>query len=389
MKLNKRTLAIAVTSVASLASVQADEHPVNTALSSTTLYGFVDTAAIWNFGSNSDVLTRFDNTKSDRQDGFNLNAVKLALEKPLDEGTWSAGYKSELWFGPDANGLPGKLGGGDLALKQAYVALRVPVGNGLDFKVGQFDTIVGYETSDSYSNPNFSRSLGFALEPLGHQGVLTTYQFTEIFGASAGVANTWNGPGVNAKVGTQSVKTYMAGVVVKAPESTGWLQGSSLYSGVIDGGVDGKDNDIFTLYVGGTLATPLKGFTLGAGYDYISYKGTGTTVGGNAPLPANGGDHKAFANATSLYASYQLTEQIKLNGRAEYATSSNGVFGTTPNSAENNEEILAYTFTVDYALWANVITRAELRWDHACRGTIGGSGEKNDLSLALNVIYKF
>lgn len=376
MKLNKRTLAIAVTSVAGLASVHADEHPVNTALSSTTLYGFVDTAAIWNFGSNSDVLTRFNNTGVDRQDGFNLNAVKLALEKPLDEGTWSAGYKTELWFGPDSVGMPGRLGDGDLAIKQAYVSLRAPVGNGLDFKIGQFDPIIGYETADSYTNPNFSRSLGFALEPLGHQGVLTSYQFSEIFGVSAGVANTWNGPGVNSKVGTQSIKTYMAGIVVKAPESTGWLQGSSLYAGIVDGGVDGKDNDITSLYVGGTISTPLKGFSLGAGYDYLSYNYTGS-------------ESHQFANATSLYASYQLTEQIKLNGRAEYATSSGGLFGTTPGGYEDNEQILAYTFTVDYALWANVITRAELRWDHASRGTIGGSGEKNDLSLALNVIYKF
>lgn len=388
MKLNKSTLAIAVTSVASLASVQADEHPVNTALSSTTLYGYVDTAAIWNFGSNNDQLTRFNNTGMDRQDGFNLNAVKVALEKPLDEGTWSAGYKSEIWFGADANGLPGKLGGGDLALKQAYVSLRVPVGNGLDFKIGQFDPIIGYETSDSYSNPNFSRGLGFTLEPFGHQGVLSTYQFSEILGASVGVANTWNGPAVNSKVATQSIKTYMAGLVVKAPESTGWLQGSSLYSGVVDGGVDGKDNDIFNAYVGGTLATPIKALTLGAAYDYVSYNNNGGL--GNVPNPPHGGSRKAFGNVTSLYASYQLTEQIKLNGRAEYATSSNGIFNTTvPAGAENNEEVFAYTLTIDYALWANVVTRAEVRWDHAGRGTIGNSGEKNDLSLALNVIYKF
>ena len=57
----------------------------------------------------------------------------------------------------------------------------------------------------------------------------------------------------------------------------------------------------------------------------------------------------------------------------------------------NDERVFALTSTLDYALFANVVTRAEARWDTA----IGGSnlrpfdGEKNDVSLTLNVIYKF
>ena len=49
MKFNKWTIALAATGVVSLAGIaQAEEsHPVNTALSSTTLSGFVDTSAIW------------------------------------------------------------------------------------------------------------------------------------------------------------------------------------------------------------------------------------------------------------------------------------------------------------------------------------------------------
>ena len=94
MKLNKWTWALAATGAVSLGSVVlADEHPVNTMLSSTTLYGYVDTSAIWNFGRGTAVAPRFLNTGMDRQDGFNLNAAKIGIEKPLDEGTWAAGYK--------------------------------------------------------------------------------------------------------------------------------------------------------------------------------------------------------------------------------------------------------------------------------------------------------
>ena len=84
MKFNKWTIALAATGVVSLAGIaQAEEsHPVNTALSSTTLSGFVDTSAIWDLGSGDRVANRFANTGSDRLDGFNLNYVKLQLEKP-------------------------------------------------------------------------------------------------------------------------------------------------------------------------------------------------------------------------------------------------------------------------------------------------------------------
>ncbi len=52
---------------------------------------------------------------------------------------------------------------------------------------------------------------------------------------------------------------------------------------------------------------------------------------------------------------------------------------------------------MQYALWDNVTSRLELRWDHAADGTtpFGGStytgiaDKKNEVMLAANVIYKF
>jgi len=369
--MNKWTVALAATGVIGLASaVLAEEsHPVNTLLPATTLSGYVDTSAIWNLGNGNAQANRFVNTGADRQDGFNLNVVKLQLEKALDEGTWSAGYKAELWAGPDAVGLPGSAGiGSNLAIKQAYVALRAPVGNGIDIKIGQFDPIIGYEVADSYANPNFSRSFGFAYEPLGHTGVLASYQFSEVFGVAAGVANTYAGA-INAKVATESRKTFMSGITIKAPESLGFLAGSSLYAGVIDGGND-VVKDTINLYAGASIATPIKALSLGLAYDYV------------ANLTANG----TYANAYAVYASYQVTEKLKANLRGEYANNSGGLL-----YGANDEKITGLTATIDYALWANVVTRAEFRWDHIAGGSVAGpfNGQKNDLSAAVNVIYKF
>src|SRR6266566_7933420 len=139
MKFNKWTLALAAGGVVSLGSIaQADEKPMNqvlTAVSSTTLSGYVDTSAIWKFGTgNANLPGRaFDGVG--KLDGFNLNVVELQLEKPLSEDQWAAGYRVQLLLGPDANGYnTSPFGGGtsashDFSLKDAYVALRVPAGN--------------------------------------------------------------------------------------------------------------------------------------------------------------------------------------------------------------------------------------------------------------------
>jgi hypothetical protein len=394
MKFNKWTVALAATGVVSLASaVQADEsHPVNTALSSTTLSGYVDTSAIWNLGSGSQVANRFANTGADRQDGFNVNTIKLQLEKPIDEGTWSAGYKVETMFGPDANVMPGALASG-VAIKQGYVALRAPIGNGIDFKVGQFDPIVGYEVTDSYANPNFSRSLGFNnLEPFGHTGILASYQVNDIIGVSGGVANGDSGFGLNGGSLTasgfasgqsgssfrgllaESSKVYMGSVVVKAPESAGWLSGSSLYVGAVTGDANGSKNDPTLLYVGVSLATPIKELTLGASADLL-FNGGGTGALGNS-----------YANAYAFYTGYQITEKLKANNRFEYASSGYGAF--LPGRTE--DKIIGETFTLDYALWSNVLTRGEFRWDRAVDGGANPfDGQKNDLSLTASIVYKF
>ena len=387
MKFNQWTLALAAAGVVSLASAaQAEEakNQVLTALSSTTLSGYVDTSAIWRPGSGN-LGGAGANVPGAKQDGFNLNVVKLSLNKPLDEGNWAAGYNVDLLFGPDANIYAGTAGVvNDLAIQQAYVNLRAPVGNGLDFKMGVFAEILGYETFDSYRNPNYSRSYGWAMEPLQHTGLLASYQVNEIVGLSAGIANTSvsaiNGRALKTSgLVAESRKTYMASVTLTAPESTGFLAGSAFYAGVVDGFAPtlSQANQI-NWYVGATVKTPLQGLAVGVCYDYV---GSSANVGHG---PSD------YANATALYLSYQATEKLKLNGRAEYASMSSKTF--------NSAQVVAFTGTIDYALWANVITRLEARWDHDLSARADGAmfdtaagffTAKNHFTLALNVVYRF
>src|SRR5712675_2159920 len=147
MKCNPWTMALIGAGLVSLpAVIQAEEKPstVLTALSSTTLSGYVDTSAQWNFGTGNANTPPYKFGGTAKADGFNLDVVQIRIEKPLDEQTWAAGYKVDLWYGPDANtlGTQSTRVGNDFAVRQAYVNLRMPIGNGLDWKVGVFDSII-------------------------------------------------------------------------------------------------------------------------------------------------------------------------------------------------------------------------------------------------------
>jgi hypothetical protein len=334
-------------------------------------------------------------------DGFNLNAVNLQISKPMDEGQWAAGYKVEMMFGPDAVGYNPSFTGdstSDFAIKQAYVDLRAPVGNGLDFKVGVFDTIIGYEVANGPFNPNYTRSYGWSIEPTQHTGVLMSYQFSDVISASAGVANTLT-PGINARgnfigagtVGTkaESQKTWMGSVALTAPESMGWFSGSTLYAGVVYGfagsttagaGLSNQNQENF--YVGGTMTTPIEALSVGASWDYAGASANTTQFASTS----------YYQNAFALYASYKVTEKMSVHGRGEY--SQGNILYTTPGGAAG--DVWAATVDVDYQLWSNVMTRVEARWDQTKGDWFGGDqyngGQadlQNEFLLALQVVYLF
>ncbi len=417
MKINNWTLALASLGLVSLPGVVSAEEKQNnllTSLSSTTISGYIDTSAHWNLGTGNAGVPGFIYNGAGKSDGFNLNKVKLSIEKPLDEAQWAAGYKADLQFGPDANvfgttsGAAG-VGTADFAIQQAYVALRAPIGNGLDFKIGVFDSVIGYESHDSVNNPNYTRSYAVGIEPHTHTGVLASYQISEAVAISAGIANTF-GPTINARAhnatgtsaggpGTpykaESYKTYMAAVALTAPEKWGWVGGSGLYAGVVNGynagagtapAATARGADQTSLYVGGTLATPVKGLKLGASYDAVLI--------GAQPGVLSGSQ---YANATAVYASFALPDtKLTLHGRGEYFTQSGGVTAPLAGSSIIGApgKVLAYTGTIQYDLWKNVLSRLEFRWDHQADGAGRAYGSatqprRNAYLLAANLIYKF
>lgn len=389
MKLNKWTLGLAAVGVVSLASaVNAEEMTSNTvltSLSSTTLSGYVDTSAQWNFGTGNEHNPAYSFGGDSKADGFNLNVVQLSLNKSLDESEWASGYHVDLWMGPDANnlGTQSVVAGdtADFAIRQAYVSLRTPVGNGIEWKVGVFDTVIGYESVASPNNPNYTRSYGQTIEPQTHTGILGSYRVNDLVSVAAGVANTVGpvinsraqGPNLSDNTRAESYKTYMGSIALTAPESFGFLAGSTLYGGIVNGFTENYDGATQTsYYAGSTIATPVAGLRFGAAFDYLNARhinGETWTLAG--------------------YASFQATEKLSLHGRVEYLRDRGDqqFFG-----AGASTRVVATTLTAQYDLWQNVLSRVELRWDHSADGTDAyGPSEnlKNAVMLAANVIYKF
>ncbi len=400
MKYNAWTLALIGAGVVSpLAVAHADEstNSVLTALAGMTISGYVDTSAHWNPGTgnvNLPVYTPNGVSGGSKADGFNLDVVALTFSKPVGEGEWGAGYNATLLFGPDAVGYNNSAGSSksDFSLKDAYVDLHAPVGNGLDFKLGTFTEILGYEVYETGNNPNYTRSYGYEIEPTALTGGLLTYQFSPVITAQAAILNTWSA-GIDNRSSppkAESFKTYMGGLTLTAPDSLGFLAGSTLSGGVINGYDAVTTQAIKTsFYVGGTFKTPIKTLSVGLAYDYMALDHNTTTDPSTGDLvPHNSG----YQNAASAYLLWQATEKLSFNTRAEYFSQSAYLAGSGMPP-----EVFALTETVQYQLWKNVMSRVEFRWDHSLNGeeayggTVSNPGPslKNTWLVAANVIYKF
>ena len=374
MKFNKWTLGLAAVGAVSLASaVRADEaklSQLNTALSNTTISGYVDVAAQWNLGNAVAGGTQPFGIAGSKIDAFSANDVVISLDKPQDESPWASGYHIDLNWGTDAIGAP---------VRQAYVALRTPVGNGIDWKLGVIDGITGYEGNTSYQNPNYSRSYGYQVNPATYTGLLGNYKVASWISVQAGIANrgaTFTGalPVGQTSAGLSS-KDYIASVSLTAPDSWGFLKGSVLNLQTVQGFDNGAVNNYS---VNGTFNTPVAGLKLGLSYDAVQsltqVNGVSWPFGPNPDLSWDG-------NIYGVYASYQATDKLGLNLRYEYVDLSGTIAG-----APNLEEITA---TLQYDLWANVVSRLEARWDTSEHYNIFYGNRNNNVLLAANVVYKF
>jgi hypothetical protein len=393
MKFNKWTLGLAAVGAVSLASaVRADEAkiiPLQTTLANTTISGYVDTAVQYNAGNQYYGYNQPAGLSSSKVDQFSLNDIDIAIDKPVDSTPWAAGYHADFNLGTDAVGISsvsnagGSPAGTAAAVRQAYVALSTPVGNGISWKLGVQDDIIGYEGNTDGGNPNYTRSVGYDIEPTSLLGLVGTYQINSLFTVQAGIADETGG----SNSGELSAKTYVGSVAFTAPDSWGFLKGGTANAGIL---ANPEKYGQYNYYAGFTIPTPLSVLKVGGSFDLVS-------VNDQENIYNSKNDSGWVVGA---YANIQATDKLSFNLRGEAFDLKGAVnpLSTyalkTPNGA--GEELTA---TVQYNLWANVTSRAEFRWDHSDKGTPFGAtsnpyGEyyavdADSFILALNIIYSF
>ena len=373
-------------------------------------------------------------------DGFNVQAVKLALEKALpDKNEWAAGFRVDTILGSDARGLGDAAfgdsnGGSGLALEQALVKFRIPIGNGLDIYAGKFVTLLGYEVIESPANPNFSRGLLFTNAiPLTNTGVYADYKFNDTFEAKFGVVDGWNNSESLPSNDPQASygfggKALTGQLNINNPGKNANITQSFIYSPDSNEPIVGNTGPT----VGGGDNGPSVVYDIWGNWNPTFDKGGNTTLGFNIDLGYNGASGDPVTGGSgnepqalhedtdtwwgiALYSIYKFNKVFTLAGRAEYlhdsaganpiggnelvdGTSGNkfgagGTFQGTPGTASYHftpgaQDDYSYTLTATFNIWDNLLTRAEYRIDDLSGDTTGSTNTiANEVSL--EAVYSF
>jgi len=365
---------------------------VETAQKGIKLSGYVDAGYSYNFtgaaNGTSDVSGRFGSDTAAKGD-FNLYAVKIALEKALtSENKAQAGFRTDVMIGEDANYLINRSTQANLSntnqnsnalfLEQAYVSIRAPVGNGWDFKVGKFVSILGYEVIERPANMNTTYGLLWQQMPLYYTGVLSSYKFDDYLDGKLGVVNGSQTDNNTTTSGAGDGCAVLAALNVTAPGGNANWSNNFQYS-------SNNDNNSSQNQTASSTSTGVANGSSGSGYSFI-YNSWGNwapkfandkllfafnallgteSINGTTGTNNNGQPGTTWFGA-GAYAKYQFNDWFSLCSRGEYLGANNPqkLNGTSNTNYDNTGlSLWEYTITAGFNVIDNLLIRAEYRLD--------------------------
>ncbi|NBQ56553.1 MAG: hypothetical protein EBU36_07965, partial [Verrucomicrobia bacterium] len=378
---------------------------VETAQKGIKLSGYVDAGYSYNFAGasqNGSVVNSRVQSDSAQQGDFNLYAVKLALEKAMtSENKAQAGFRVDVMIGEDAkylanpaNPQPTTTGtqynasqdSNYLFLEQAYVQLRAPVGNGWDFKVGKFVSILGYEVIERPGNMNITYGLLWQQFPLWYTGVLSSYKFDDYLDGKLGVVNGNNSDNNTTTGNNGDGCAVLAALNVTAPGGNANWSNNFQYS-------SNSENDTglgSTTVNNNTTTIAGNNSSTGSAYTFI-YNSWGNwspkfandklllafdSVLGTSNAGQSGGQNTSWCGA-SAYAKYQFNDWFSLASRGEYfhgnnfAKIGNGPVGNAAGNGTSGMDLWEYTITAGFNVIDNLLIRAEYRLDWGVNSVVG------------------
>jgi len=389
---------------------------VETAQKGIKLSGYVDAGYSYNFtgaaNGTDNVAGRFGSDTAAKGD-FNLYAVKIALEKALTtENKAQAGFRTDVMIGEDANYLSNRTTAQDalnndqnsnaLFLEQAYVAIRAPVGNGWDFKVGKFVSILGYEVIERPANMNITYGLLWQQFPLFYTGVLSSYKFDDYLDGKLGVVNGANTDNNTSTSGAGDGCAVLAALNVTAPGGNANWSNNFQYS-------SNSENDTSVSSTANSTFIAGNNGSRGSAYTFI-YNSWGNwspkfandkllfafdSVLGTSNASNSGGINTTWCGAAA-YTKYQFNDWFSLSSRGEYFHGNN--FDKIGNTQGYNQvdgtnlqpqgtagmDLWEYTITAGFSVIDNLLIRAEYRLDWGVN-SVYGDNENNNLGTVDSV----
>jgi hypothetical protein len=273
---------------------------------------------------------------TDHANQATLNQLLLTANKPLDPKAtgFDWGFKLQGMYGSDARYThflgefdwvnPYDRNQFDIVEANALFHLPIFFDGGVDLKVGQYSTSLGYETIDPSTNPFYSHSyiFNFGL-PLKHTGFLTISHVNPMLDVYLGL-DTGSNTSFGSSGEDNSAIAFLGGVnltlmggnlTVLALTHLGPENPSRELSpaGFNADGYYRYYNDIVVTY----KATSALTLTTELNWVRDDFGATGFATG--KPSPSN-------AFGVAQYASYTLTDTLTLNGRAEIYRDDNNFF---------------------------------------------------------------
>ena len=351
-------------------------NKLNTMLDGVTLSGYAEASYSWSSADNPGrtiVGRSFD--RNDNQ--FMVNGVKLTLQRPVSTNKWDAGFRADLLFGQNATLIQssGLNLGGQGDIEQAYAEFMVPIGSGLDVKLGKMVTLMGVEVIEDTVNPTWSEGYQFLYaENFTSTGIELGYKWNDMFDTQVRVNNGWDTVSDNNRS-----LSYMGRLGITLDTNT--VVGIVGYGGPEQANNSGAWRKGVNVVVSRTVTDKLK---LWGQFDY-------GREDANSALPKPKKD--ADWLAAGLWATYDFTPKWGIGLRADYFNDRDGARTslaplTAPFPLNTHNELESYTLTLNCRQWSNVLLRPEIRFDHSSLSKAFGSS-RDQVTLGFSAAYLF
>ena len=357
-------------------------------------YGYIDASYTQNFNNPSNRINElriFD--VNSNQSRFNLAQFVLRRDAQAGDRLDRIGFKVKFNAGRDSAFIGGNNIGPWTDFQEYYLQYLAPVGRGLDLKLGQINSIVGYEVVESRHNANYSRSWLFGLgQPFTTRGARATYEFDPRASLSVGVIEF-----INSSRASSSHDPLVETALTLTPSERVKL---TLYG--LAGprsGAAGTDGGTILL-AGGFASFHLSDQLSAVVESYYANQPNSSTISSAK---------NARWDGVAGYLLYDVNQQwglrlrgeifedaggfVSCGGTTSYQPRANVCFGATSSASTPAvaQTLWEFTGTLQYKPVSALTTRLEYRYDKSNQNVFqaGGRATSYQPTLSFEAIYAF